>query len=239
MKPSQLTAIIAALAASTAQARGRARSAPRPRRHGAAPPAPRRRRPRSRACGGTAPRPAARPTAPCSRSPTAPRSSPRHAIASTPFPRLGHRSAARVARARTLGDTRGAGKGGRAWRPAIRRRLRLPRDPLPDARPAALRALLPLPLVPARDRLRLRAQRADRERPGRAPRRTSRTLVLDPERQRQGPADRALPGLPDRGLEPLRRRRRRASASSASARSTTPTASRRTSTSSPRPSSPG
>ena len=33
---------------------------------------------------------------------------------------------------------------------------------------AALRALLPLPLVPARDRLRLRAERADRGRPGRA-----------------------------------------------------------------------
>jgi len=47
-----------------------------------------------------------------------------------------------------------------------RRRLHLPPGPLSHDEPAALRALLPLPLVPARDRHRVRPQRDDRSRSG-------------------------------------------------------------------------
>src|SRR5450432_319913 len=53
-------------------------------------------------------------------------------------------------------------------RRAARRRLHLPRHPLsPDER-AAHRPLLPLQLVPARERQRVRGQRDDRGRPRRA-----------------------------------------------------------------------
>ena len=96
--------------------------------------------------------------------------------------------------------------------------------------PAALRALLPLPLVPARDRLRLRAERDDRGRPRHAPRRRARARRprAQAARARGSPAARAAASRSG-ATTPAPAT---ASASSASARSTTPTASRPTSTSS-------
>ena len=52
-----------------------------------------------------------------------------------------------------------------ATRDGLHRRLHLPRRTLPAHRRAAVRPLLPLPLVPARDRRVVRAERAHRVRP--------------------------------------------------------------------------
>ena len=80
---------------------------------------------------------------------------------------------------------------------------------LPDDERAAVRALLPLPLVPARDRLGLRAQRADRGRSRRAAGGRRRSVVDTPSASGKGQKIARCPTLPDRGLEQLRRRRRR------------------------------
>ena len=75
---------------------------------------------------------------------------------------------------------------------------------------AAVRALLPLPLVPARDAAPSFALNAMIEMDrielllARPP-----SMVDTPSEQRPGPEDRALPALPRRGVEPLRRRGRR------------------------------
>src|SRR3546814_2246126 len=69
---------------------------------------------------------------------------------------------------------------------------------------AAHRALLPLPLVPAGSRLRLRAERPHRGGPGGGSAGRARSGG-DAERQRQGPENRPLPALPPCIMEQLRR----------------------------------
>jgi hypothetical protein len=80
--------------------------------------------------------------------------------------------------------------------------LHLPRGALPHDGRAAVRALLPLPLVPARDRHGLRAERDDRGRSGRpaAGRAGACRHALE---QRQGPKNPSLPQVQDRAVEPL------------------------------------
>ena len=98
----------------------------------------------------------------------------------------------------------------RRCRGRARGRMHVPCRSLPPAERAALRPLLPLHVVPARERRIVRAQRDDRVRSGRAARRRSGTR-RDAVGKRRRAADRTLPALPGRGLEPLRRRRRRGS----------------------------
>ena len=96
----------------------------------------------------------------------------------------------------------------RCRRPAARGRMHVPCRALSPRQPAALRPLLPLHLVPARERRGVRAQRDDRVGARRAAERRARA-GRHAVGERRRPADRALPALPRRGLEPLRRRRRR------------------------------
>ena len=127
---------------------------------------------------------------------------------------------------------------GRASRDRVGGRLHLPRRSLPHSEPAAVRALLPLPLVPARDRraFALNAMiEADRVVLLARRARGRRHAV----QQRQGPEDRALSGLPDRACGATTPAPAMPFTSSASARSMSPTACRPTSTSSPSRSSPG
>gem|GEM_PF-4670320 len=83
----------------------------------------------------------------------------------------------------------------------------MPVRSLSDDRQAIVRSLLPLPLVPARNRHRVCAERDDRSHPHRRASwrgRSDRHSVA----QRQRPEDLALPDMPHCGLEQLRRRRR-------------------------------
>ena len=104
---------------------------------------------------------------------------------------------------------------------------------------AAVRALLPLPLVPARDRRVVRAQRDDRGRPRRAAGKASPRSSYTPSNSGKGQKIVALPALPRSRCGATTPAPATRFASSASARSTSPTACRPTSTSSRRRSSRG
>ena len=119
-----------------------------------------------------------------------------------------------------------------------RGRLRLPRRPLPHGNGAALRALLPLPLVPARVRRLFRPERHDRGRPRDAASPASPSSLTRRPRAARARRSRAARAAASRSGATTRVRAGR-SRSSASARSTTPMPCRRTSTSSRRRSSPG
>ena len=124
-----------------------------------------------------------------------------------------------------------------ASKTTLRRRLHLPPGALPHDFHADVRALLPLPLVPARDRHGLRAQRHDRGRPGRAAggrARAGETPSASGKGQKICAARSARSRCGATTPAPATR-----CASCASARSTIPTRCRPTSTSSPCRSSPG
>jgi SAM-dependent methyltransferase len=91
-----------------------------------------------------------------------------------------------------------------------RRWLHLSLRALPDDDGAAVRSLLPLPLVPAGDRNVVRVERDDRVGSRAAAARRGRGDRHAVE-QRQGPENIALPPMPHRSLEQLRGRRRRGS----------------------------
>src|SRR5690242_19540715 len=78
----------------------------------------------------------------------------------------------------------------------------MPPGALPDADRAAVRALLPLPLVPARNRNGVRVERADRVRPRRAAARYAGDSGHAVE-QRSRAEDRPLSRVPRRAVEPL------------------------------------
>src|SRR5690242_6809558 len=83
-----------------------------------------------------------------------------------------------------------------------RRRMRLRRGALSPRQRADVRALLPLPRLPAPDRQRLRDQRADRDRPDPAAV-GSADAAGDADRQRPAARHSPLPGLPDGAVERL------------------------------------
>ena len=81
--------------------------------------------------------------------------------------------------------------------------MHVPRSAVPPGDAPALRALLPLPLVPARNGERVRAERDDRSRSRHAAAGKNRRRA-DAVQQRQGPEDFALPRMPDCRVEQLR-----------------------------------
>ncbi len=89
----------------------------------------------------------------------------------------------------------------------LRRRLHVPPRALPVDVAAAHRPLLPLPLVPARIRRRIRAECADRGRPRALAGRRCRDR-RHAVGERQGAEDRPLPAMQDRRVEQLRGRGR-------------------------------
>ena len=121
---------------------------------------------------------------------------------------------------------------------ALRRRLHVPRRALSHDEQADVRALLSLPLVPARDRHFVRAQRADRSQ-SRGVAARSAGSHRHAFQQRQRSEGRALSRLPNCAMEQLRRGGRCRFVSCVSARSTSRTAVRPTFTSSLRRNSRG